>query len=209
MDADGCRRRDVAPRGPCGVGRLGVRGRVPSAGRLSPVGGALDDRMDAAGSEIVSPIECLVATAIASLVVQGRANARSDHCDRRDRRTPRRNRLPFNQALLPDMVPHEEGWRCVAQGRSWNPGRVIGPSIAAARHRGVGKYQWAFASTRVVHRLHRGHGDRAGAATARWNVAERISGASPMAPRAAEPSRLPRASAFMAMNASWPRRSSR
>jgi MFS family permease len=53
--------------------------------------------------------------------------------------------FPSYQALLPDLVPHQELPAAIALGSAqWNLGRVIGPALAGIVI-GLGSYEWAFA----------------------------------------------------------------
>ena len=121
-----------------------VAGFLPQ-GILSPIGGALADRLDRRKALIVATLlEAAVATTLAVLVVQGNA-------------TPGlvtgivavggalvALRLPFNQALLPDLVPPEDLLGAASlTAAQWNLGRVIGPSLAAVTI-AVWGYEWAF-----------------------------------------------------------------
>ena len=55
-------------------------------------------------------------------------------------------RLPFNQALLPELVPPEDLLAAASlTAAQWNLGRVIGPSLAAVTI-AVWGYEWAFGS---------------------------------------------------------------
>jgi MFS family permease len=121
-----------------------VAGFLPQ-GLLSPIGGALADRLNRRlfliGANI---LEATVATSLALLVIAGRA-------------TPGlvtgivaiggclvALRLPFNQSLLPDLVPHEDLLAAASlTAAQWNLGRVIGPTLAAGTIALWG-YQWAF-----------------------------------------------------------------
>ena len=114
-------------------------------GILSPIGGALADRLDRRRFLIVaSVLEAAVAATLALLVV-------------RDQATPGlvtaivlvggclvAMRLPFNQALLPDLVEREDLLAAASlSSAQWNLGRVIGPTLAAGAIALWG-YEWAF-----------------------------------------------------------------
>lgn len=115
-------------------------------GLLSPVGGALADRLDRRRFLItLNCFEAAVATALAVLAL-------------RDLATPAvvtalvfvegcsgALRLPFLQALLPDLVPPDELLGAVALGSAqFNIGRVLGPALAAVVI-AVGSFEAAFA----------------------------------------------------------------
>ena len=122
-----------------------VAGFLPQ-GILSPIGGAMADRLNRVRYLILSNVlEAAVATTLAVLVVRGHA-------------TPGivtgivaiggclvALRLPFNQALLPDLVPPEDLLAGASlNSAQWNLGRVIGPTLAAGAIALWG-YSWAFA----------------------------------------------------------------
>ncbi len=115
-------------------------------GLLSPVGGALADRLDRRRFLItLNCFEAAVATALAVLAL-------------RDLATPAvvialvfvegcsgALRLPFLQALLPDLVPPDELLGAVVLGSAqFNIGRVLGPALAAVVI-AVGSFEAAFA----------------------------------------------------------------
>ena len=115
-------------------------------GLLSPVGGALADRLDRRRFLItLNCFEAAVASVLAVLAL-------------RDMATPAlvtglvfiegcsgALRLPFLQSLLPDLVPPDELLGAVALGSAqYNIGRVVGPALAAVII-AVGSFQAAFA----------------------------------------------------------------
>jgi MFS family permease len=121
-----------------------VAGFLPQ-GILSPVGGALADRLDRRKALIVSNIlEAAVAISLAVLVVQGRATPGLVTAIVAIGGALVALRLPFNQALLPDLVPPEDMLGAASlTAAQWNLGRVIGPSLAAVTI-AVWGYEWAF-----------------------------------------------------------------
>ena len=112
---------------------------------LSPIGGALADRMDRQRFLIVaSALEGVVATVLAVLVVRGDGTPGLVTAIVALGGCLVALRLPFNQAILPDLVPHEELLAAASlSSAQWNLGRVIGPTIAAAVIALWG-YPWAF-----------------------------------------------------------------
>lgn len=115
-------------------------------GLLSPVGGALADRVDRRRFLItLNCFEAAVAAALAVLALQGRATpglvialVAVEGCSAA-------LRLPFLQSLLPDLVPEEELLGAVALGSAqYNIGRVLGPALAAVVIL-YGSFQAAFA----------------------------------------------------------------
>ena len=108
-----------------------VAGFLPS-GILGPVGGALADRLDRRRFIIgVNLVEAALATLLAVLVATGRASPGLllgvvflGGC-------LGALRMPFQQALLPDLVPRSELVAAVSLGATqWNLGRVVGPALA-------------------------------------------------------------------------------
>jgi MFS family permease len=121
-----------------------VAGFLPQ-GVLSPVGGALADRLNRRRFLIVaSVLEATVATALAVLVVKGWATPGLVTAIVAVGGCLVALRLPFNQSLLPDLVPHEDLLAAASlSAAQWNLGRVIGPTLAAGAIALWG-YQWAF-----------------------------------------------------------------
>lgn len=122
-----------------------VAGFLPQ-GLLSPIGGALADRFNRVRYLIFSNIlEAAVATALAILVVEGHATPGLMTAIVAVGGCLVAIRLPFNQALLPDLVPPEDLLAAASlNSAQWNLGRVIGPTLAAAAIALWG-YSWAFA----------------------------------------------------------------
>jgi len=113
-------------------------------GVLSPVGGALADRIDRRRFLVAAnAFEAGLATLLTVLVAAARAPAA---------RTPASRalapvvvavvflegcssalRIPFQESVLPDLVPAEEMLGAVSLGAAqYNAGRVVGPALAAA-----------------------------------------------------------------------------
>lgn len=115
-------------------------------GLFSPIGGALADRVDRKKFLMISNlVEAGMATGLMVLSLSGNA-------------TPNRVtllvlvegcvaslRLPFYQALLPDLVPKEDLLAAASLGSaSYNMGRVGGPVLAGAVIAATHSYSWAF-----------------------------------------------------------------
>jgi MFS family permease len=122
-----------------------VAGFLPQ-GLLSPIGGALADRLNRRLFLIVANIlEAIVASSLALLVISGRATPGLVTGIVAIGGSLVALRLPFNQSLLPDLVPHEDLLAAASlTAAQWNLGRVIGPTLAAGTIALWG-YQWAFA----------------------------------------------------------------
>jgi len=114
-------------------------------GLISPVAGVLSDRLDRRRMMMVTnTIEAGNATALAILVASGHGTpvlvtllVLLEGC-------VASLRLPFQQAIIPDLVPPEELLAAASLGSTqYNLGRVIGPALA-----GIvivaGGYSWAF-----------------------------------------------------------------
>lgn len=114
-------------------------------GLISPVGGVLADRLDRRRMLMATnTIEAGNATALAILVASGNGSpvrvtllVLLEGC-------VASLRLPFQQAIVPDLVPSEEMLAAASLGSTqYNLGRVIGPALA-----GIvivaGGYSWAF-----------------------------------------------------------------
>jgi MFS family permease len=133
------------------TGSYGWTGFVQAAaflplGLLAPVGGALADRVDRRRFLMLSNLaEAGCATLLAVMVATGNATA------------PRiaglvfvqgcvtSLRLPFIQAMLPDLVGKEDLLAAASLGAAqYNLGRVFGPALAGVVI-AIGGFSWAFA----------------------------------------------------------------
>lgn len=119
-------------------------------GLLSPVGGALADRVERRRFLItLNCFEAAVATCLAVLALRGQASPALvtglvfiEGCSGA-------LRLPFLQSLLPDLVPPDELLAAVALGAAqYNVGRVLGPALAAVVI-AFGSFEAAFAVNAV------------------------------------------------------------
>ena len=102
-------------------------------GVLSPVGGALADRVDRRRFLIATnSFEAGLAAVLTVLAATGNAKpvyvVAVVFCEGCSSAL----RMPFQQAILPDLVPEEDLFGAVAIGSApWNFGRIIGPALAA------------------------------------------------------------------------------
>lgn len=127
------------------TGLVAVAAFLP-IGLFSPIGGALADRIDRVRFMIIANLlEVGIAGLLTVLAVMGEA-------------TPWRVtglvliegciaslRLPFYQALLPDLVSRDDLLAAASLGSaSYNMGRVVGPALGAAVVAATGSYAWAF-----------------------------------------------------------------
>lgn len=108
-----------------------IAGFLPN-GVLAPVGGALADRFDRRRAVVVGVlIEAGFATALGLLVRNGQARPALVTLVVFLAGCVAAVRLPFQQAMLPDLVPREDIVGAVSLGSAqWNLGRVVGPSLA-------------------------------------------------------------------------------
>ena len=115
-------------------------------GLLAPIGGALADRIDRRRFIMVANLgEALMATVLVLLVVTERATPTSVTAVVFLAGCMGAIRLPFYQALTPDLVPREELLAAASLGSAqYNLGRVVGPTLAGAVI-AVWGYEWAFA----------------------------------------------------------------
>jgi len=115
-------------------------------GVLSPLGGALADRVDRRRFLIVlNCFEAAVATALAVLAARGQATAGVVTVLVLVEGCSAALRLPVIQSLLPDLVPPDELLAGVSLGAAqYNIGRVVGPALAAVVI-AVGSFEAAFA----------------------------------------------------------------
>lgn len=109
-----------------------IAGFLPN-GVLAPIGGALADRYDRRRAIVAFVLVEAILAASLGLLVRGNGDA-----------SPLAVtavvflagcivaiRLPFQQAMLPDLVPREDIVGAVSLGSAqWNLGRVVGPSLA-------------------------------------------------------------------------------
>ena len=119
-------------------------------GLLSPVGGALADRVDRRRLLIVlNCFEAAVATILAVLAATGRASPPAVIALVLVEGCSAALRLPVLQSLLPDLVPPDELLAGVSLGTAqYNIGRVLGPALAAVVI-AVGSFEAAFAINAV------------------------------------------------------------
>lgn len=115
-------------------------------GLLSPLGGALADRINRRRFLIVlNCFEAAVATALAVLAARGEASAGVVTLLVLVEGCSAALRLPVLQSLLPDLVPAGELLAGVSLGTTqYNIGRVLGPALAAVVI-AVGSFEAAFA----------------------------------------------------------------
>lgn len=108
-----------------------VAGFLPN-GVLAPIGGALADRLDRRTFAMVGTgIEGAIAAVLAVFVARGNTDpflitglVFLAGC-------VGAIRMPFQQAMLPDLVPKEDVVGAISLGSAqWNLGRVIGPALA-------------------------------------------------------------------------------
>lgn len=106
-------------------------GFVPR-GLLAPVGGALADRLDRRrGLLIGNLIDAALAAFLAAAVATGRASPILITMVVFVSGSLGAFRMPFQQAMLPDLVPRADLLGAVSLGwAQWNLGRVIGPMVA-------------------------------------------------------------------------------
>ena len=133
------------------TGRSGWTGLVAAAaflpiGLLSPIGGALADRVDRRRWLITTTIgETAFATALAGAVGLGHAGPGLVTLLVFGGGAMAAIGFPAYQAMLPDLVPPEELLAAVSlSSAQFNLGRVVGPALAGVLIAGAG-YAWAFA----------------------------------------------------------------
>jgi MFS family permease len=113
---------------------------------LSPIGGALADRHDRRrwliGANLVS---AALATLLALLSAAGRASPGTVTLVVFLSGCTAAIAIPFQQALLPDLVPKEDLLAAVSLGSAqYNLGRVVGPALAGGLIAAT-SFTWAFA----------------------------------------------------------------
>lgn len=101
-------------------------------GVLSPVGGALADRLDRRRFTIAATLtETALAALLAVLVAAGHTSPVVVNLVVFAAGCVAATRMPFQQAMLPDLVPKEDLVGAVSLGSAqWNLGRVVGPAFA-------------------------------------------------------------------------------
>jgi MFS family permease len=133
------------------TGRSGWTGLVAAAaflpiGLLSPIGGALADRVDRRRWLVATTVgETAFATALAVAVGLGHAGPGLVTLLVFGGGAMAAVGFPAYQAMLPDLVPQEELLAAVSlSSAQFNLGRVVGPALAGVVIAGAG-YAWAFA----------------------------------------------------------------
>ena len=108
-----------------------VAGFLPN-GVLAPLGGALADRMDRRRFAIVSTaVEGSIAAVLAAVVAAGNTDPYLITALVFLAGCVGALRMPFQQAMLPDLVPAEDVVGAISLGSAqWNLGRVVGPALA-------------------------------------------------------------------------------
>ncbi len=109
-----------------------VAGFLPN-GILAPVGGALADRLDRRRFAMIgSGVEATLAAVLAIVVATGHTNPYLITFLVFLAGCVGALRMPFQQAMLPDLVPKEDVVGAISLGSAqWNLGRVIGPALAS------------------------------------------------------------------------------
>jgi len=99
---------------------------------LSPIGGALADRLDRRKFTVAATlVETTLAAALAVLVARGHTSPVTINLIVFVAGCVSAIRMPFQQAMLPDLVPHDDLVGAVSLGSAqWNLGRVVGPAFA-------------------------------------------------------------------------------
>jgi MFS family permease len=134
---------------PLWTGLVAAAGFVPVA-VLAPVGGALADRVPRRQLLITtSLVQTLLATALTVLAASGNPGPGVVTLIVFAAGCVQAIGFPAYQAVLPDLVPHDEIIGAVAlSSAQWNLGRIIGPALAGIII-SVGGYEWAFAFNAV------------------------------------------------------------
>ena len=134
------------------TGRSGWTGLVAAAaflpiGLLSPLGGALADRLDRRRWLIATTVgETAFAAALAAVVAAGRAGPGLVTLLVFGGGAMAAIGFPAYQAMLPDLVPADELLAAVSlSSAQFNLGRVVGPALAGVVIVAAG-YAWAFAA---------------------------------------------------------------
>lgn len=126
------------------TGLVAAAGFVPVA-VLAPVGGALADRMPRRQLLIVTAlIQTVLATALTVLAASGTPGPGVVTLIVFGAGCVQAIGFPAYQAVLPDLVPHDEIVGAVAlSSAQWNLGRIVGPALAGLII-SFGGYEWAF-----------------------------------------------------------------
>ena len=121
-----------------------IAGFLPN-GVLAPVGGALADKLDRRRAAIVgTAVEGGLALGLALVVASGNTDPYVITGIVFLAGCVGALRMPFQQAMLPDLVPAEDVVGAISLGSAqWNLGRVIGPALAGLVIVG-GSYSAAF-----------------------------------------------------------------
>ena len=108
-----------------------VAGFLPN-GVLAPIGGALADRMDRRRFAIAATaVEGAIAAVLAIVVAAGSTDPYLITALVFLAGCVGALRMPFQQAMLPDLVPEEDVVGAISLGSAqWNLGRVVGPALA-------------------------------------------------------------------------------
>jgi MFS family permease len=108
-----------------------IAGFLPM-GVLSPIGGALADRFDRRKVTIAGTVvETSLAALLAVLVASGHTQPALVTLIVLASGCVTAFRMPFQQAMLPDLVPREDIVGAISLGSAqWNLGRVVGPALA-------------------------------------------------------------------------------
>jgi MFS family permease len=127
------------------TGLVAAAGFVPVA-ILAPVGGALADRVPRRQLLIsTSVVQTVLATTLTVLAASGNPGPGIVTLIVFAAGCAQAIGFPAYQAVLPDLVPHDEIIGAVAlSSAQWNLGRIVGPALAGIII-SVGGYEWAFA----------------------------------------------------------------
>jgi MFS family permease len=127
------------------TGLVAAAGFVPVA-VLAPVGGALADRVPRRQLLIItSSIQTVLASVLTLLAATGRPGPGVVTLIVFAAGCVQAIGFPAYQAVLPDLVPHDEIVSAVAlSSAQWNLGRIVGPALAGLVIE-IGGYEWAFA----------------------------------------------------------------
>ena len=117
---------------------------------FGPIGGAIADRVDRRRFLMTANLlEAILATALAVLVAAGKESPGLIVLIVTVQGCVTATRLPFLQAMLPDLVGKEDLLAGASlNAAQWNLGRVFGPALAGLVI-AVGSFTWAFALNAV------------------------------------------------------------